>query len=178
MNEKYKLYLAGIGKSIIYGLSFMFIKITLKNISIFSLLGVRFALAALTMIMMYLFNMIDINYKGKNVLDLIKLSLLYPGAYFIFETIGLKYTSSTQAGIMMALIPIVIIILSTVLLKEKPSKAETGFILISICGILFITVMNGNIGEKASVIGFLSLLLNRTGYPPNFVEMKHNINNK
>lgn len=158
MYEKTKLYLSGIGKSIIYGLSFMFIKNSLKHISIFSLLSIRFTLAAITMIAMYFLNIIEINYKGKDVLNLIKLSLLYPVVYFIFETIGLKYASSTQAGIMMALIPVVVAIFSTILLKERPNKVEAGFIIMSISGILFITLMSGNSG-KCSLVGLLSLII-------------------
>ena len=64
MNQKYKIYLAGFGKSIIYGLSFIFIKIIMEKMSMVSLLGIRFILAILIMIIMYLFKIIDINYKG------------------------------------------------------------------------------------------------------------------
>ncbi len=158
MNDKFKIHLSGVGKSIIYGMSFVFIKIALKNISIFSLLGLRFTLAVLLMIGMHFLKLIDINGQ-KNILDLIKLSILYPVLYFIFETIGLKYTSSTQAGIMMALIPVIVAIFSTFILKEKPNKIEIGFILISISGILFITIMNQSGNERTSCLGFIALLI-------------------
>lgn len=159
MDKRYKMYLAGIIKSIIFGLSIMFIKIAMKKISIFSLLAIRFTLASSIMIIMYLFKIIDLNYKGKNLINLIALSLLFPVLYFAFETIGLKYTASTRAAIIIALSPLLVVILSTLILKEKPSTIEIIFILISTFGVIFITLMSGNIMGESNIIGIISLLI-------------------
>nr|WP_242946953.1 EamA family transporter [Clostridium haemolyticum] len=47
------------------------------------------------------------------------LSLLEPVLYFFFESKGLKLCSASQAGIVIALIPIFVAILSSYILKEK-----------------------------------------------------------
>lgn len=159
MDKKHKMILAGISKSIIFGLSIMFIKIAMEKISIFSLLAVRFTLAALIMIVMYLLKIIELNYKGKNIVNLIALSLLFPVLYFAFETLGLKYTASTRAAIIIALNPVVVAILSTLILKEKPNNAEIIFILISTFGVIFIALMSGNSMGRSNIIGIISLFI-------------------
>ena len=159
INRNYLPYIAGVNKSIIFGFCFMFTKILLNHFDIFSMLAVRFALAAITLTILYLFGKIKVNYRGKNMKGLILLSFIEPVIYFILETIGIRYTSSSEAGIMMAIIPIFIILLSIVFLHEVPSKKETLFITLSIFGVIFIALMGGQSGEKGSLLGYVSMFL-------------------
>ena len=97
--------------ALIFGLSFMFTKQALETLPTTLLLSYRFALAAILLTLLWLFGVIKISYKNKPLKELLLLSLFQPIAYFIFETTGVKLTSSSEAGIMIALIPVVVTIL-------------------------------------------------------------------
>ena len=87
----------------IFGMSFMFSKLALANHTPIELIAHRFLLAFLIMSILVLFKVIKIDLKGKNMKNLFLLSFAQPILYFIFESYGIKYSASSQAGIMIAL---------------------------------------------------------------------------
>ena len=135
--------LAGIGISFIFGLSFTFTAQALDVIDTMQLLAFRFAIAALVLTVLRIFGFIKTNYRGKGLFLLFILSLFEPGIYFIFETIGIKMTSASQGGMVIATIPVVVAILSVIFLKERPSMGQLGSIALSVGGVFFITLMTG-----------------------------------
>ena len=150
--------LSGILTSSIFGLSFLFSKKALNIVEPFTLLSFRFLIAFLIMSILKLLGIIKINYKGKNIKNLIFLGLTQPIIYFIFETYGIQFSSSSQAGLMIALIPIFVTILSAYALKETPSKLQCGFIFLSVSGVIFIVLMNGSSSSGGSLLGIFLLL--------------------
>jgi len=160
MNSKTNILpiLSGILTSTIFGLSFLFSKKALNIVDPFTLLSFRFLVAFLIMSILILFGIIKINYKGKNVKNLILLGFTQPIIYFIFETYGIQFSSSSQAGLMIAIIPIVVTILSAYALKEIPSKLQWVFIILSVSGVVFIVLMNGSTSFDGSLLGIFLLL--------------------
>ncbi|MCB2291407.1 DMT family transporter [Clostridium sp. CS001] len=150
--------LSGILTSSIFGLSFLFSKKALNIVEPFTLLSFRFLVAFLIMSMLIFVKVIKVNYKGKNIKNLFFLGLMQPIIYFIFETYGIQFSSSSQAGLMIALIPIVVTILSAYALKETPSKLQCAFIFLSVSGVIFIVLMNGSSSSGGSLLGILLLL--------------------
>jgi drug/metabolite transporter (DMT)-like permease len=158
--RKYKAYLpylSGFAVALIFGLSFMFTKQALETLPTALLLSSRFSLAALLMTFLWLSGVININLKNKPLKKLMLLSLFQPIAYFIFETTGVKLTSSSEAGIMIALIPVVVTIFAAVFLKERPSKSQLFFIVSSVLGVIFIVLMSGSENSTGHFAGILSL---------------------
>jgi drug/metabolite transporter (DMT)-like permease len=127
--------LAGVVSSSIFGLSFLFSKMALAEAGIYELLSFRFLTAFLIMSVLALLKIIRLDYKGKNIKGLLILGLMEPVIYFIFETYGIKFSSSSIAGLMISLIPIGVVILSAYFLKEKHSVSQTGFIILSVLGV-------------------------------------------
>ncbi len=150
--------ISGILTSLIFGLSFLFSKKALNIVEPFTLLSFRFLVAFLIMSILILVKVIKVNYKDKNIKNLLFLGLMQPIIYFIFETYGIQFSSSSQAGLMIALIPIVVTILSAYALKETPSKLQCVFIFISVSGVIFIVLMNGSTSSEGSLLGILLLL--------------------
>ena len=150
--------LSGILTSSIFGLSFLFSKKALNIVEPFTLLSFRFLIAFLIMSLLILLGVIKVNYKGKNMKNLIMLGLMQPIIYFIFETYGIQFSSSSQAGLMIALIPIVVTIMSAYALKETPSKLQCAFIVLSVSGVIFIVLMNGSSSSEGSLLGIFLLL--------------------
>ncbi|GAA0717591.1 DMT family transporter [Clostridium malenominatum] len=152
-------YLASIGYSIIFGLSFLFSKMALEVASPFKLISFRFLLAFLTMSVLILFKVIKVNYKGKKLKELLILSLLQPVVYFIFETYGIKYSSSSYAGVLIALIPVLVSIIGIYFLNEVPSKSQWFFILLSVSGVIYIVLNDNNSGSSNTLLGTVCLLI-------------------
>jgi drug/metabolite transporter (DMT)-like permease len=122
-------------------MSFLFTKRALEAASAFKLLSFRFLLAFLVMSLLIALRIIKVDYKNKPVKDLLIASLAQPVIYFIFETYSIKFTSSSYAGLFIALIPISVSLMGIYFLKEMPNKMQWFFILLSV-GVVFI-MLNG-----------------------------------
>lgn len=156
-NKNILPYLSATTTSIIFGLSFLFSKRALNVASPFSLLSFRFLTAFVIMTLLVIFKVIKINYKNKPIKNLFFLALMQPVIYFIFETYGIKYSSSSFAGIMIALIPVIVTILASYFLKEKFSSIQLFFIILSVLGVAFIAFMNTTDSTSTSVVGIMLL---------------------
>ena len=157
MIKRYLPLLSGLGYSTIFGFSFMFTKNVLAFIKPFHLLAFRFAIAAIFLTLLWLTGVIKLNYKNKNIKILLLLSMTQPVLYFIFETIGINNTTSSEAGLMISLIPVAVTILAVIFLNEKPSKIQLMFIIFSVIGVLFIILMRGAINVKSNHLGMVLL---------------------
>lgn len=153
-----KAHIAGVLFSTIFGFTFMFSKIALVELSPIGLIAYRFLIAFAAFELLRLFKVIKIRYQKKNVLPIFMVALFQPILYFLFETFGVSLTQSGEAGMMIALIPIVVTILSSIILKERPSLSQVFFILLSVGGIIFIQVMKSDQGIDGNIFGFLLLL--------------------
>ncbi|MBS4539553.1 DMT family transporter [Clostridium sp. D2Q-11] len=156
--NEYLPVFAGLTVSIIFGFSFLFTKIGLNEINndVFYMLSLRFLVAAIALTVLNIIGKLKVDFKGKKIHILFLLSFFQPIAYFIFETIGIKYTSSSEAGMMIALIPVIVTILAFIFLNERPKLVQVVFVLLSVCGVIFINIMKGEI--NGNIIGVLFLL--------------------
>ncbi len=155
--KKYLPYIAAIITASIFGFSFLFTKDALDVVSPIHLLAFRFGLAALAMFFLWLFRIIKINYSGKKMGLLLLLAVVQPGLYFIFETAGINLTTSSEAGLMIALIPVVVTIFASIFLREKPVRIQIFFILLSVSGVIFIIFMKGTTSVKNNFLGMFFL---------------------
>jgi drug/metabolite transporter (DMT)-like permease len=149
--------LSAITTCIIFGLSFLFSKQAIDAANPLSLLAFRFLTAFTVMSVLVLIKVIKINYKNKNLKGLLAVSIMQPVFYFICESYGIKYSSSSEAGMMIALIPIVVSIMSVYFLKEKPSLLQWIFIVLSVSGVIFIVLMDSSNSSSGNFTGILFL---------------------
>lgn len=160
MNNKKNTFamLAGLGSAVIFGLSFLFSKKALAAAEPLELIAFRFLIAVLIMTALLILRIIKVDYRGKNLKWLMLLGLMEPVIYFIFETYGIKYSASSEAGLMISLIPIFVVILSAYFLKEKPSRPQLLFIFLSVAGVMFIGLMSNSNSGEGSLLGMALLL--------------------
>lgn len=156
--KNYIPYLSAITTSTIFGFSFMFTSIGLQIVKPMDLIAYRFLAAAIVMTVLWAMRLIKLDYKGKNLTSVVLLSLCEPVIYFIFETYGIKNTTSSQSGLMIALIPVVVTIFAAIFLKERPSIYQVLFIILSVLGVAIIVLLNGMEGGNSKLIGFVYLL--------------------
>lgn len=153
---KYK-HLAGLGFSIIFGLSFLFSKQALNFVSPMGLIAYRFLFAWITFMILILTGIIKINVKPSMIKYLILCGLFQPVIYFIGETYGLNLVGSGEAGLMIAIIPIFVVIFSAIFLKEYPTKIQYLFMLMSITGVFIIQI--NQLSNQNQWLGFVYLFI-------------------
>ena len=159
MNEKTKAYLAALSFSSIIGFSFLFTKIALGYASPLTNLAHRYTIAALVLVVLHQTKLIKVSLSRKDILSILPMSLFYPLLFFIFQSFALQYISSSEAGILQALVPIFTLLLASVFLKEKTSLLQKFFLLLSVAGVVFIFLSKGaNFSTETASLGFLLML--------------------
>ena len=159
MNEKTTAYLAALSFSAIIGFSFLFTKIALGYASPLTNLAHRYTIAALVLVILHQTKLINVSLSRKDILSILPMSLFYPLLFFIFQSFALQYISSSEAGILQALVPIFTLLLASVFLKEKTSLLQKFFLILSVTGVVFIFLGKGaNFSTETASLGFLLML--------------------
>ena len=144
--------------NLIFGFSFIFSKTALQIAHPLVILSVRFAVAFLTLNLLLLTKKFKINLKGKSKTKLIMMSIAQPLLYFIFELYGLSLVSSALSGVIIALVPVAVMLLAAVFLKEKSTLLQKLCTILSIAAISAISVISNN-GKKSYFLGIILLVL-------------------
>ena len=159
MNEKTKVYLAAVSFSTIIGFSFLFTKVTLGFASPLTNLAHRYTVAALVLFILQQTKVIQVKLTKEDVLSILPMSLFYPLLFFMFQSFALQYISSSEAGILQALVPIITLILASVFLKEKTTFIQKFFLCLSVAGVIYIFLSKGaNLGVETGILGFMLML--------------------
>ncbi|WP_027340006.1 DMT family transporter [Halonatronum saccharophilum] len=156
--KSYFPIVSGLITSIIFGFSFLFTKEALDLLAPFHLLAFRFSFAAGVLTLLKYLKVIKVDYSGKRIKLLLMLGIFQPVFYFVFETIGLNLTTSSEAGMVIALIPVIVTILGAIFLKEIPTPKQLFFIITSVLGVFFIIFMGDRVRVSGEFIGLLLLL--------------------
>lgn len=159
MKNKNTVYgmVAALTANLIFGFSFIFSKLALSVAHPLIILAMRFSVAFITLNLLMLTGKVKISIKGKPKLKLILMAFAQPLLYFIFELYGLSLVSSALSGVIIALVPVVVMILAVLFLKEKPSTIQIICTFISIAGISAISILSNN-NSKNHFLGIVLLL--------------------
>ena len=171
MERQIKLATLGalIGNSI-FGFSFMFSRMALGITTPFVMLMVRFILAAALLGALSFFAAKKGDWRGKNgeihwlrfslrgrpIWPLLALGLVQPVMYFLCESYGISMTNATFSGVIIALVPIVALAAGALVLHEIPSRAQVGWSVFSIGGVVLMTLQQGAEGA-IRLLGVLTL---------------------
>lgn len=146
----------------IFGFSFMFSRIALGVASPFVMLTYRFLFAFLGLSVLALWSsatgrgraqaegeidFLRFDLRGKNPMPLVLLGLVQPVIYFFCESYGISMTNATFSGVIIALVPIVGLIFGALFLHEQPARQQVLFSLLSIAGVVLMTVQQSAEGE-------------------------------
>ncbi|NLN74513.1 MAG: DMT family transporter [Bacteroidales bacterium] len=144
----------------IVGLSFIFVKIGLNASNSYDLLAHRFSIALVFVVLLKIFGLIKIGkIERKEWLKIIGVSFFYPILCFGFQTVGMEYSTASQAGIIFALLPIFTLIAASLFLKEKSSILQKTGIGISVTGLIFIFSQNLSSSGETNIYGVILMLL-------------------
>lgn len=159
-----KVYLAATSYSVITGLSFLFGKVALGASNPLDLLAFRFTASFLAIIIASIIKPVKLNYTKENILKILPMAILYPLLFFAFQTYGLKYTSSSEAGILQAAMPVFTLIMATYFLDEKTSILQKLSIILSVLGVIYITIMKSSTISFSNIKGIILILLSTLSF--------------
>lgn len=147
--------LAALGAQVIFGFSFMFTKIALSYASPMTVVCDRYFAAFLGMTAVMLARGEKIRFN-KSVWKILLMSLFQPVLYFLFETYGIKLTTSAFSSIMISLIPVAAMLIGIFALKEIPRAMQYVFSLLSVAGVV-IMALSGKSGGVVTSLGIILL---------------------
>lgn len=151
--------LAAMIVAVIFGISFIFTKEALLYLEPFQLLGLRFALAALSLSLLAGARVIQLTIRMKHIPGLLKVAIWQPVLYFICETYGIKLTTASESGVIIALVPVVVPILSVFMLGEKITSLQGLFICAAVFGVIVMALGEPTAGGANSSDHLLGILL-------------------
>lgn len=130
MKDQQKAILAALLNAGITGLSFLFLKMALAVTNPVDTLAHRFTVAFIAASIPIVFGWIKLSIKPKDMLTIIPLAMLYPVLFFTLQAFGLVYTTSSEAGIIQATVPIFTMIMAAFFLGESSTWLQKLFTLI------------------------------------------------
>jgi len=119
---------------LLWGISFVATKIALVTIPVFTLIFVRFALAAVIFLVLTHGRTFP-PFTRRDHIKVFLIALFEPGLYFIFETYGLQHTAAPKAALIIATVPIVVLIISFFMIGERTGIRSILGIILSFLGI-------------------------------------------
>lgn len=157
-------YLAAIGHTFITGLSFMFSKIGLNVSNPWDVLAYRFTASFLALLIPLLFKWVKLDLNKEKVLKVLPLAIFYPMLFFAFQTFGLQYLTSSESAILFAMMPISTLILATYFLKEQTTILQKLSVMLSVAGVVYITLNKGSNFNFSNAMGISLILLSALSF--------------
>lgn len=154
-----KVYSGAVLYSIITGLSFLFGKLGLDHSSPLDLLAYRFTAAFLATLIPLVFGWVKLDINKNMIKKILPLAIFNPLLFFGFQAFGLDLTLSSEAGIILAVGPVFTMILASYFLKERTTSLQKISILVSVFGVIYITVMKSSSIEFENMKGIIFLLI-------------------
>lgn len=159
MKNKNKLIgaAAALAANTIFGFSFIFSKMALSAAHPLIILSVRFTVAFIVMSLLTLTGKFRLSLKGKPKKKLLIMALAQPLFYFIFELYGLSLVSSALSGVIIALVPVAVMLLSALFLGEKPGLLQGFCTAVSLISVSVMSIIS-NDGKENRISGILLLI--------------------
>jgi len=143
--EQYRANLAMVAVIIIWGISYVSIKVAVIEIPPITMALIRFAIASLML------GIIIRRVEPKTKLDKSDLPKMVLGGifgitiYFIFENIGVKLSSATNASLIVSVVPIITITLDVLFFQSRISIMKLLGVIIAMWGSYLAVTANGKV---------------------------------
>lgn len=149
--------------SFIYGVSFIFTKTATENYPPFTVLAWRFTFAFFMMAIAVSLGFLKVNFKNKNIFKFLPLALMFPGLYYALETYGIRLATAAEAGLITSTGPILTLLFTFLIIKEKPTRHQFFGIILTFIGII-ISILSGRISPTFSPLGYSLLFIGIFSY--------------
>ena len=145
--------------ALLFGMSFVFSSICLRQLQPAELLAVRWIIPPIIIGLCALFRLIKIDYRGKPLRPLLLLVLFEPVLYSICETWGIKLTTASESSIFVAAIPLAVVVLEAVILKKKPGRLAAAGVAVGFLGVVCCIALAPGSATSGKALGYVLLIL-------------------
>lgn len=152
------LYILFVVLALLWGLSFVFTKISLEELKPSEIMAVRWMISAVLYSLLGACGVVKINLRGKPLKPLLLLVLVEPVAYAYCETWGVKLTTPTESSIFISSIPLAVVALSFLFLHRKPTGRETIGVLAGFAGVAICVIFAPGAAAGGKLLGYILLI--------------------
>lgn len=134
---------------IVWGYTFVAIKNALAGITPFNFISVRFTIAFIILIVVFRKKL-----SGLNRLTIIRGGIVGIFLFFAyaFQTVGLKYTTASNAGFITGFSVVLVPVFSALIMKVRPSVESTIGVLCAIAGLFFLSYSGGYVINNGDIL--------------------------
>lgn len=144
-----------IGVAALWGFTFPMVKDAVERIPPFEFLALRFSLAALVMTAVFWRQVRALGRAGLRAGAIAGLALC---SGYAFQTVGLQYTTATNAGFVTGLFVVFAPLLSAVMLRRPPSPGPAAGVLLATAGLALLSLTDGLAIRRGDPIVLLAAL--------------------
>ncbi|WP_027184934.1 DMT family transporter [Desulfovibrio inopinatus] len=126
----------------LWGSSFIAMKIAMQELGPLSVVFGRMALATVCFALIAPKLVKTIRYQSGDWKPLLFMAFCEPCLYFVFESHALKYTQASEAGMVTALLPLMVTGVARVLFKENLSMTGFAGLLVSVLGVILMSAFS------------------------------------
>lgn len=158
MTKRQKGIIAMLVAVLVWGISFINIRITMEVMGAMTLGGLRFIIASIILFIIMKAKKVDLSINKKDI----PLFLIAAGigitVYFYFENNGVKYTSASIASIIIGAIPVFSVIAEALIYKKPLTKTLIASVVLSVIGVGMIVGLDlQDLENGGSLIGYLMM---------------------
>ncbi|USD68049.1 DMT family transporter [Vibrio sp. SCSIO 43136] len=147
-NKVVKAHLAVLTAVIIWATSFIALKIAVGEVAPMVVIFLRMVIGSLAFLAVWPWIRHGINYQTGDWKLLAGMALFEPCLYFVFEAQAMRYTSAGQAGMVTAMLPLMVAVAAYFFLKERNTKRQWAGLFIAVIGVVWMT-MSSSESEQA-----------------------------
>ena len=156
--NKVFIYILFAALALLWGLSFLGTKVALAELEPIEVLAVRWGMSLVLFMILAAAGIIKVNYRGKNVKLLAIAVMIQPCIYSIMETWGINLTTSSESSIIIAVIPLMVVLESLLLFRQKVSRRTGIGIIIGFSGIVIAIFFSPEFSTGGKPAGYLCLM--------------------
>lgn len=158
MSERKKGIIYMLITVIIWGISFINIRVAMEVTGAMTLGALRFFLATLILYGVMKWQKVDLHIKRKDLPLFLMASGIGITIYFYFENNGIKYTSASVASIIIAAVPVFTVIIDAMLYKRRLTKVVIASVALSVAGVALIVGLDlSDLAHGGSLAGYLMM---------------------
>jgi drug/metabolite transporter (DMT)-like permease len=149
MSNVLRAHLALLVSMTLWGSSFIALKIAVTDMPPMIVVFLRMLVGTVAFLVLAIWLRPKISYQAGDWKYLLGMALFEPCLYFLFEAKALQYTSAGQAGMVTALLPLMVAVAAFFIFKERNTKKQWLGFLIALGGVLWMS-LKANESDQAS----------------------------
>ncbi|WFD08937.1 DMT family transporter [Tepidibacter hydrothermalis] len=154
--NKLMAILGAITCAVLWGVSFLSIKVTVIAIPPISLAIFRFSIAILTLFFFRIIKKDFSKIEKQDISKIILAGILGISLYYYFQNTGIKLIPASQASIILGAIPVFSLLAESLVYRTKLTRQKTGYISLSFIGVFILTGINQN-SSSSSYLGYFMM---------------------